>query len=333
MRSDVYSAGLRPPARHGGLRGALGVHPGLVVAFVILALVPLYSSPHWTFNVTAGLVLAVSCLGLLVLTGWAREISLAQAGLTGSALYLCHYAYTPTGVGPAWPFPLAAATAIAFVVAVSTVTALVAMRLAGPYATVLTLSVQFCLENSLFQEERLTGGLYYTPRPHFFGVDLTPESRYFHLVLGVVLVTAVFLHRARHSRFGRSMILAGSDPVAAAGVGVSPWRYRVWAFIVAGLLAGIAGAVSGPMFFGPPGTLQYASFNSVFYLAVPVLAGFDSIAGTVAVAVVITLVPQVVLSWKLNVYLLGGVAMTIGVFLGPRGLGGVVHDFCRGGGR
>jgi branched-chain amino acid transport system permease protein len=337
VRSDVYSAALRPPARHGGLRGALGVHPGLVMAFAGLALVPRYSSTYWTFNVMVGLVLAISCLGLLVVVGWAREISLAQAGLTGSAVYLCAHAYQPAeyGWGRGWPFPVAVAWAIGFVVAVSFVTALVSMRLAGPYVIVLTLSVQFWLESTIMLDDRLAGGLSgpVTPRPEFFSLSLRSDSRFYFVLLAFLLVVMVFLHRARNSRFGRSMVQVGADPEAAACVGIPPWRYRIWAFVVAGALAGLAGALTAPLYFSPPGTLQYISFNSILYLAVPVLAGFDSITGTVAVAVVITLLPQVLLSWKLNVYLLGGVAMTIGVFLGPRGLGGVVDDFARRGAR
>lgn len=333
MNSDATSLGLRPPPRYRGLRGALGVHPGLLVAFAALALVPRYASTYWTYYVMVGLVLGIACLGLLVLVEWAREISLAQAGLTGSALYLCLYAYRETEERARWPFPLAAAFGICFVVVVSFLTALVASRLAGPYVIVLTFAVQFLLENSVFLSERLTDGHYYMARPEFFGIDMRRDEHFFYLVVGVLLVAMVFLHRARHSRLGRSMILAGSDPVAAVCAGISPWRYRVWAFVVAGGFAGLAGVVAAPVHLSSPGTLQFISFNSMFYLAVPVLAGFDSIAGTVAVAVAFTLVPQAVLEWKLNIYLLGGVAMAVGVLLGPRGLGGVVDDLLRRGGR
>jgi branched-chain amino acid transport system permease protein len=331
MRPDVPSL-VVPPA-HLGLRGLLGLHPALVVAGVAMLAVPGTTSPYWTFNVMVGLVLAISCLGLLVLVGWSGQLSLAQAGLTGSALYLCRYTYGDPeyGSGRGWPFPVAVAWAIGCVVAVSFVTALVSMRLAGAYVMVLTLSVQFWLENSIMSGERFATAfsLPSTPRPNFFTHSLRADDRFYYLVLCCLLVVVVFLYRARRSRFGRSMILVGSDPIAAACVGVSPWRYRVWAFVVAGACAGLAGALSAPMYFSPPGTLQYISVNSIFYLAVPVLAGFDSIAGTVAVAVGLTLAPQLLLDWKLNVYLLGGVGMLAGVLLGPRGLGGFVSDRLR----
>ena len=315
-----------PRAR--GLRGVLGVHPGPVLAVLAALFVPLVASTYWTFNVMVGLVLGISCLGLAVLVGWAREISLVQAGLTGSALYITGGLTNGMGGSADYPFPVAAACGTAFAVAVSLVTSLVAARLAGAYVIVLTLSVQFWLENSVMISERLTGGLSEpsSQRPNFFGIAMRSDERFYFLVLGVVVVSLVFLHRLRHSRFGRSIILVGADGEAAAVVGVSPWRYRVWAFCIAGFFAGIAGALSAPLYFSPPGTLQYISFNSLFYLAVPVLAGFDSLTGVVAVAVTFSVLPQVYLEAKLNVYLLGGLGMAAGVLLGPRGLSGATAD-------
>jgi hypothetical protein len=96
--SDVPS--LRIPPRYGPVREFLGVPPALVLLGVGGLFVPHLVSAYWTFNVMVGLVLAISCLGLLVLVGWAREISLTQAGLTGSALYLCMYVHTESEVTP-----------------------------------------------------------------------------------------------------------------------------------------------------------------------------------------------------------------------------------------
>ena len=54
------------------------------------------------------LTLGISTLGLLVLVGWAREVSLAQAGLTATAIYLCGFAMR-SGTGWHWPYLAAAA--------------------------------------------------------------------------------------------------------------------------------------------------------------------------------------------------------------------------------
>jgi branched-chain amino acid transport system permease protein len=321
---------LNVPPRRTGLTGALGFSPALIVLLIIAALVPPVMSTYWTFNVMVGLVLGIACLGLLVVVGWGREISLAQAGLTGSALYLSGYLYRDSGdgYGKGWPFPMAVAGGIAFAVACSVIVAFISMRLAGVYVIVLTLSLQFLLENSIMLSEKLTGGLSApsTPRPDFFNINMRSDSKFYYYILGTLLVCMLFLNRFRHSRFGRSMMMVGVDKAAAAAVGVSPWAYKVAAFAIAGIFAGIAGGLSAPLYFSPPGTLQYISFNSLFYLSVPILAGFESMTATILVAVVFTLIPQIVLSWKINVYLLGGLGLTVGILVGPRGVGGTVID-------
>jgi ABC-type branched-subunit amino acid transport system permease subunit len=324
-------AKLEVPPRYTGLHGLLGVHPVLLLIVAIGLVYPMIANEYWTFNLTVGLVLAIACLGLLVVVGWGREISLAQAGLVGSSVYITGYMARgdkPGEDGPGFPFPVAAAIGIAFVVAVSTIVALISMRLSGVYVVVLTLSLQFLLENSLFTKEKLTGGLSApsTPRPNFFGLSMQSTTRMYYYILAVLLVSMSLLYRYRRSRFGRSLIMVGVDKVSAAAVGVSPWMYKVAAFAIAGTMAGIAGALSAPLYGNPPGINQYFSFNSLFYVSVPILAGFESIMATVGVAIFFQLLPQILLSLKINPQLLGGIGLTIGVLAGPRGLGGLLID-------
>ncbi|HUR74083.1 MAG TPA: branched-chain amino acid ABC transporter permease [Sporichthya sp.] len=325
------------------VHGMLGIHPGLLLLVAALVLYPLIGSDYWVNNVSAGLVLAISALGLLVVVGWGREISLTQAGLTGSALYISGYAARGGNPGESgWdlPFPLAAGVGILFAVAVSALVALVAMRLAGVYVIVLTLSLQFLIENSLFTEEKLTGGLSspVTPRPEVLGMKLScnlpctatlsSDDRIYYFILAFLLVSMYFLYRFRNSRFGRSMIMVGVDQAAAAAVGVSPWKYKVAAFAVGGFFAGLGGALLAPLYGNPPGVFEYNSFNSLFYLSIPIMAGFESLMAVVAVALLFRLLPQILLEFNfdINGYLLGGLGLALGILMGPRGVGGRISD-------
>ncbi|MGQ0624360.1 MAG: branched-chain amino acid ABC transporter permease [Sporichthyaceae bacterium] len=330
-----------------------GIHPALVAVMLFALVYPFIpninlgftefavADSYWTGNVTAGLLLAFPALGLLVVVGWGREISLAQAGLTGASLYITGYAIRGGKEGEAgWdlPFPLAASVGIAFAVLVSVLVALVAMRLSGVYVIVLTLSLQFLIENSLFTEEKLTGGQSApsTPRPDIFGMSLTCSSpcdskfssddRLYFFILAFLFVSMVFLYRFRHSRFGRSLIMVGVDKNAAAAVGVSPWRYKVAAFAIAGLFAGLGGALLSPYYGNPPSPFDFTAFNSLFYLSIPILAGFESLMAVVGVALLFQLLPQILIDLEINPFLLGGLGLTIGVLVGPRGIGGFISD-------
>ena len=323
---------LEVPRRFGGIRGRLGIHPGLVLLAAIAVVYPLVASSYWTFHVAAGLVLAISCLGLLVVVGWLREISLMQAGLTGASVSITAALSVDTfGEGEALRFPVAAACGIAFAVVLSAVVALVGMRLAGVYLIVLTFAAQVLVENAVFTSQTLFPGMadWSYPRPNLFTMNLRSDTRLYYMILVVLAVVTVFLHRLRRSRFGRAMILVGADPEAAAAVGISPWRYRVGAFALAGLCAGVSGALASPLYYGPS-TLQYISFNSLFYLAIPIVAGFESLTGVIVVAVTFTLIPQVLLDWRINVFIVAGLGLAVGVLLGPRGVSGRLADLVDG---
>jgi hypothetical protein len=189
-----------------------------IVSGAILG-VPLYTSTYWTFNVMVGMVLAIACLGLLVLVGWAREISLMQAGLVGSAMYLTFVLEWDYDTGRRMPYVAAALLGVAFAVAVSLLTVLVAVRLTGAYVIALTTSVQFLLEHTSFWDV----GCLCEPsidRPFVFGVSLRHDDRFYYLLLAVLAVCVLGLLRLRRSRFGRAMIMTGADPEAAAAAGV-----------------------------------------------------------------------------------------------------------------
>ncbi|HEY3238973.1 MAG TPA: ATP-binding cassette domain-containing protein, partial [Acidimicrobiia bacterium] len=147
-------------------------------------------------------------------------------------------------------------------------------------------------------------------------------------VLGLVVLG---LWRLRSSRFGRALLLVGTDRRAAASVGVSPWRYKTFAFVIAGVLAGVAGALVAPHLGTPPskeapGLVTYTAFHSLFYLAIPVLAGFGSLLAVVVVAMALTLIPLALEPYRISPLILGGVGLGIGTLIGRAGLAGVVAD-------
>src|SRR5437763_9330388 len=144
-----------------------------------LALVWVMGEPdYWIFTANAGLILAVATLGLMVVVGWIKEVSLVQAGLTGTAVYLCSYLYRP-GHGWGLPYLVAAAIAIGVVVSLSFLIALASERLSGIYILVLTLALQVTIERTIFADGTLTtGGRSRTPRPSLFGVTLSGDRTY-----------------------------------------------------------------------------------------------------------------------------------------------------------
>ena len=139
----------------------------------------------------------------------------------------------------------------------------------------------------------------------------------------------LFLSRLRNSRFGRSLLLVGTDRQAAASVGISPWRYKIFAFVVSGFLAGVAGVLTAPLFGTPPYPFAFFAFTSLAYLAIPVVAGFGSLLGVVLVAVFYGLAPQALEPMRISPLILAGFGVAVGTLAGRAGLSGVEQNYLR----
>ncbi len=297
---------------------------GAVLAAV--AAVWLFTAPqYWLFTATTGLTLAISTLGLLVLVGWAREVSLAQAGLTATAIYLCGFAMR-SGAGWHWPYLAAAALGIGVVVLLSLLVSLSTAKLSGIYIIILTLALQVTIEKTFFSNIKLvqTDPEHTIHRPALLGVHLNSDRAYFLFALAVLVLCMLFLARLRASRFGRGLMLAGTDRQAAAAVGVSPWRAKIFAFALAGFFAGVAGVVTAPLYPTPPSYISYLSINSLVYLAIPVLAGFRSLAAVAVVAMVFSLTPQALEHLHISPLMLGAIGLLCGTLTGPTGVSGLI---------
>ena len=312
-------------------RFRFGFNEASYAVFAAVAVVwALVAADYWVFITTMAILLAISTLGLTVVTGWAREVSLVQAGLTGTAVYLGGYAYRADR-GWGLPFLVAAAFAIGVVVVLSLLLSLGTAKLSGIYIIVLTLGLQLALEKTVFANYKLTGGqsAIPTPRPAIFGLSFNNDRAFYFLCLAMLGVMVLALARLRSSRHGQALMLVGTDRQAAASVGISPFRYKMFAFAIAGFYAGVAGVFIGPLFRTPPAAFTFFALNSLFYLAIPVLAGFQSLFGVILVAIGFGLAPQALEPFRISPLLLGGLGLYGGTLAGRSGLSGLVAGWKR----
>jgi ABC-type branched-subunit amino acid transport system permease subunit len=303
-----------------------GLLGGTAVLWALLA------PSYWVFTATTAVLLAITTLGLTVVVGWVREVSLVQAGLVGTSMYISGYLYRDEGGG--WPFLAAAAVGIGVVVLLSVLVSLSTARLSGVYILVLTLGLQITIERTIFANLKLTtgegtGATLVTPRPALPGLSFASDRAFYFLCLFLLGLVLVVLSRLRNSRFGRSLLLVGTDRQAAASVGISPWRYKVFAFAIAGFMAGVAGVLTAPLFGTPPYPFAFFAFTSLAYLAIPVVAGFGSLLGVVLVALFYGLSPQALEPMRISPLILAGLGVAIGTLAGRAGLSGLVQDWIR----
>lgn len=301
-------------------------------AFLIMALGWVHVVPKfWVFLGGAACLLAISGLGLSVVVGWAGEVSLASAALVGTSVYLT--GYMVRGDGLDLPFLVGLGAGMAVAAALHAFAALATAKLSGIYVMVLTLGLQVTIERTVFSVSKLTGGSegVYLSRPSFLGMRFDSDTSFYYLCFGVLAMVVVFLTLFRQSRHGRAMLLVRTNREAAAAVGISPWRYKILAFVISGLCLGLAGAMTAPLYRSPPTLLQYLSFASLFLLAVPVTAGSESLIAVIVVAFAFTMTPALLeeMSLRLSPNIVGGVGLLAGTYIGARGIGGAILDRLR----
>lgn len=302
---------------------------GLVVMVVILV-VPSFVANYWLFLCTAGLLTAISAMGLSVIIGWIGEISLAGAGLLGTSVYITGYLLREGSTNwNNWPFVPAAAVGVLLTMALSAAVAIPMARFSGVFVMVLTMGLQITLERTLFTLPWVAGGAgrnFVVDRPRFFGISFETDLSYFYLCVVACAAVGLFVVGLRRSRHGQAMNLVRTDRRAAAALGISPWRYKVLGFTIGGALIGVAGALTAPLYRSPPAIIQFVLFQSLFLLAIPVVAGTQSLLSIVAVAISFAIIPSALEDHSLSPYLLGGIGLMAGTIVGPLGLGGTLLD-------
>jgi ABC-type branched-subunit amino acid transport system permease subunit len=298
-------------------------YPALLVAALVW---PFLVSGYWVFLGIAASLFAIGALGITVLTGWCGQVSVAQGALVGTAVYLSGYAMRDDGWG--WPLVPSLLVGIAVAVVLSCLVSLPTAKLSGIYVMILTLGLQVAIQRTVFTYPELAGSLRgsFLHRPHFLGLSFDSDRAYYFFVLAILAAAVVTLTLFRASRHGRAMLLVKTDRRAACAVGISPWRCKLTAFAIAGVLAGIAGGLTPPLFRSMPNSIGYTTVPSLLYLAVPVMAGFESLFAVVVTSYLVLMLPQALQSLHLSALILGGAGLLIATFIGPRGFGGRVLD-------
>lgn len=264
------------PARLQGPKGIGALGYGLIG---VAALLPMVGSQLAIFRAGLVVVFIVAALGLHLLVNWAGELSLAHAAVVGLPAFVVATASEVGGISPVYLLPVGIVTGAA----VGLLVALPVLRSRGLVVALVTLIAGRAIESFFFTQQWLS------PRAGRVasGVTLgplnlaTPRTLYPLLVLlaGTAIAGAWIL---LHSKVARGWFWLRADPSAAAAFGIPVVRYRIAAYVISGIFAGFAGALT-VMWLQRLSPSAFPSTLSVTYLVVAVIAG-PGFVGGIAVA-------------------------------------------------
>ena len=285
----------------GPTRLALGI-----AAVAALALFPVaIQNPYYIHLLETIMIYAIVLFGLDIVVGYTGQVSLGHAGLFGIGAYTAGVMVVKLGT----PLLVTLIGAIGVTAVFGALLALPALRVTGPYLAMVTLAfgtiIQILINEMTFLTEGPMG--IKLTKPALLGARLG-EREFFWLVGALLVLSLIFVHRVLRSHLGRAFEALRGSPVASDCMGVSVYRYKVYAFVISAGLAGLAGALYA---FSE----QYISPNTynfeltVLFLLAVIMGGRKSRTGSLLGATIIVLLPKLLDDLELFRY----VSMTIAV--------------------
>ena len=260
-----------------------------LIAIVGLALVGLafVGSPSQLNIATVATTYAVVAVSLVVLTGWAGTVSLGQVAILGTGGVVAGDLMGRWNVD--FFVSMIAAGAAGAVVAL--LVAVPALRVNGQLLAVTTLTFAVAVDTFFFNPTNfdwLVPGAF--DRPVLFQRwDMRDDRVLYCVGLALVLLAVVVARNLSRGRTRRVMVATRDNPRAAAAASVDGVRAKLAAFVICGVLAGMAGAVHATA-LGAVGLHTYNTQLSLLAFTTVVIGGVASIGGALAATVVVYLV-------------------------------------------
>ena len=260
-----------------------------VMTAVVLLLPLLFPSGYYYRVAALVFVFALAATGLNLLMGLAGQVSLGHAGFMGIGAYAVAVGPTHLGV-PSW---------LAFVMGAA-LSALVAylvgrpiLRLKGHYLAVATLGFGLLLAIVFSNEAGFTGGPdgMSVPRLVLFGWSLRGPDTWYWITAASFLIGATLALNLIDSPSGRALRAIHDSEVAARVLGVDVARKKLAVFVLSAIYASVAGSyfalLNGHITPDVSGFLR-----SIELVAMVVLGGMGSIAGSLVGAALLVVLPQ-----------------------------------------
>jgi len=261
-------------------------------------------------------ILSMMCINIIMAvslnltTGFLGQLVLGHAGFMSIGAYAAALFTMYSGLPTYISFPIAIVIAFIAAAIVGIIIGIPALRLRGDYLAIITLGFGEIIR-VIFLNSSFTGGA--------LGLRGIPMVTNFSWVFFLAVLTIFVIHTFIKSRHGRAVIAIREDEIAAEAAGINTTYYKMVAFVMAAAFAGIAGALYAHQL----GIITPAKFDfnySIEFLVMVVLGGMGSITGSIAAAVVLTILPEALRSFSDYRMLLYSVVLIGMMLFKPSGL-------------
>ncbi|MCL1999801.1 MAG: branched-chain amino acid ABC transporter permease [Planctomycetes bacterium] len=301
-----------------------------LAAFVVA--VPRITTGYSMMVMNMAIINYIAALGLSIMLGMCGMLSFATVSFMGLGAYTVANLTTGRLDGLVIHTMHALIIAIVGAGAIAFVSGLILLRLKGTYFTFASLGLAQVTWAVYLNYKPLCGGpdgISGIPTLDFMWV-FTPANyqEWFYLLMGIAVCVGLFVERIRTTNLGRSLASIRDNEIAAQTLGVNVYMTRVWAFMLAGMLAALAGSlyvmhikfVSGDLF----------TFDmSTTYVIMVMLGGVNSTPGAFVGAILVMMMPEWLRPLRRYLKLMWGVGVILLMMFMPMGLAGMVNHFLK----
>jgi len=211
-----------------------------IVGYIVIEVSPV----NWAAGMITTGITAIIVLSVVVVTGYAGQLSLAQFAMAGAGAYVSARLTADTGA----PFAVSLLVGVLVALPIGVLVGLPALRTRGENLAIATLGLSVALSALVFTNLSLTGGIsgFHVGNPDFLGINLTdllrPEN-YAVFVLVCFMIAALVVARIRRGVGGRRMLAVRDNETAAASLGINVVATKLYAFAVSSMLAALGGVL------------------------------------------------------------------------------------------
>ena len=306
------------------------------IAFlIILAVTPvaLYYSgkTFWIDIFTRLVILAIAASSLYLLLGVAGLASFGHAAYMGLGAYAVgspvHYATFGGAEWLAsyngwWQFFLAIAVSALFAL----ITGAISLRTRGVHFIMITMAFSQMIYYALvsLEEYGADDGLSVYAASELPLVDLENPLHLYGICFVSLLFVLLIVHRLRHSHFGRVLQAAKQNETRVLASGINPFTYQLTAFVIAGVIAGFAGALMANFtLFISPGMVEWSRSGELMFMVI--LGGSHHLLGPLIGSTLFILLEFVLSRWTVYWHLPFGMLLLLVVLFGRGGVLGILR--------
>ncbi len=248
----------------------------LAIGLIIVFTAPLFADDYWLGLLIDLGIAIVAVLGLHILSGLCGLISIAQAAFVGVGAYTVAILTTQAGLNSWLCLPICALSAGL----VGLIFGLPCFRLKGFYLVISTLAAHFVIIWCFEHFESVTGGfggLHLDPL-RLGPIDLRSRNAFYCLTMAVVVLATFLAKNIQRTATGRAFVAIRDNELAAEVSGIPVFRYKMLAFFIGCLFAGVAGWLWA-YYQRTVAPSHFQLIDSIWYMGMLIVGGWGTTTG------------------------------------------------------